>query len=53
MFSLIIFYSYMFRPQFFAIFRELINLCCLYFNVFGTAISIYMIKVIIKIELNY
>jgi len=57
MFLLINFYSYMFRPQCLAIFRELINLCILYVNFFGTGlyiyIYIYIIKVIIKIELKY
>jgi hypothetical protein len=44
----------MFRPQFLAIFRELINLCSLYVNILAPVftIYIYMIKVIIKIELN-
>jgi hypothetical protein len=44
MFLLINYYS-MFRPQFLAVFRELINLCILYVNFFGTGyyIHIYII----------
>jgi len=41
----------MFWPQFLGIFIELISLCSLYVNLFGRSFT-YMIKIIIKIELN-